>query len=46
VEDFLQRTADDGILHYTIELDPEHTQDIDAWGNEWEADHDEFYYKL
>jgi len=41
VEDFLQRTSNKGIHHHTIEMDSDNTHDLDAWGNEWEADVDD-----
>lgn len=41
LDDFLQRTAHEGIHHHTVETDVESTRDIDAWGNEWEAGNDD-----
>jgi hypothetical protein len=38
VEAFLQRCVPEGIQHQTIEIDPDEALDLDAWGNEWEAD--------
>jgi len=40
LEDFLQRTAAEGIHHPTVEIDPDDSLGLDAWGNEWEAVHD------
>ena len=41
LDDFLQRTANEGIHHHTVETDQDSTLDIDAWGNEWESDYDD-----
>ena len=41
LDDFLQRTANEGIHHYTVETELDTDHDIDAWGNEWEAGYDD-----
>ena len=41
LDDFLQRTATEGIHHYTVETELDSDRDIDAWGNEWEGENDD-----
>lgn len=41
LDDFLQRTANEGINHYILEMDMDTANDIDAWGNEWDAENDD-----
>ena len=46
-EAFIFRASPDGIQHHTVEVDPEDTCALDAWGNEWETDsNDEWINQL